>query len=117
MTDLLQLQRTEPTEMKDMTILKMDDRIKAEAVTQYTTTDNQTFTDELAAARHQVDLDLAEVGYDWLNDNNFACAENFAKCCQLHADRLLPALQRLAEIRAAWTEPTEPAPTQPGKKR
>lgn len=117
MMDPLQLQRTKPTELKNMTTLKMDDRIKSEVVTQYTTTDEQTYTDALAAARHQVDLDLAEVGSDWLNDDNFACAEDFANCCQRHADRLLPVLQRLTEIRAAWTEPTKPAPTRPGKKR
>lgn len=117
------LPRAKPPEPKDpynnVTTLKMDDRIKAEVVTQYTTTDERTHTDALAAARHQVELDLAEVGQDWLNDDNFACAEDFANCCQRHAGRLLPALQRLAEIQSATPEPAKPsAPIpRPGRKR
>lgn len=96
----------------------MDDRIKAEVVTQYTITDGRTYTDALDAAKSQARLDLSEIGTAWLDDNDctMTTGVDFADCCEKHGTRLMNALQRLADAQAATPVPLAPLP-RPGRKR
>lgn len=94
------------------TKIRMDERIKSEVVTQYTTTDGYTYTDAIDAAQHQVQLDLCDLYQDPL-----AAPMDLADWCEVNAERLLTILQRLAEVRACKPPTPPPAPPRPGKKR